>query len=162
MEVAAESMQTVRELFLIDPSHQNSVLRLSLASLTIDPELRFRVHRNLVGDDAGWAVAGTGFDLDKSTLEMLTSPPERVTWLHGKAPAEVKESDWGHRLRCLDFCDQGTTAFRQKHHKVQCTWLYTRPFDSLSAALACDVPLRSSAVDMLAATQNDNYDWKTM
>ena len=160
--VSPDSMMTVREMFLIEPSLQGNVLWLSLASLTIDPELRFRIHRNFVGEDAGWAVAASGFDLDKNTLEMLTCPPGRVTWRPGEAPPVVKESDWGHRLRCLDFRDAGHAPFRQLCRNEICNSLYTRPFDSLSAALACDDLLREAAVAMLAATQEDNLDWKTM
>ena len=78
--------------------------------MSLDKEMRFRLHRALVSDGDGWAASGLGAHLGEDSIEILARAKEPTTWTETDWPqqAGVKAADWGHSLRCLSFVDGPT------------------------------------------------------
>ena len=80
MHVDPTAIEECRSLGLIGKDHQTEVLLLSLPSMSLNREMRFELHRAMVGDAVGWAATGKDAHLGNDSLETLISVGEPLTW----------------------------------------------------------------------------------
>ena len=74
MEVSAQSIAGLTDKSLLWTKPLGNVLWLSLRSLSLDKEMRFRLHRALLGyKQEEWPISALSSDLPKESLETLSS-----------------------------------------------------------------------------------------
>ena len=74
MEVSPQSIAGLTDKGLLWTKPLGNVLWLSLRSLSLDKEMRFRLHRALLGyKQDEWPISALGSDLPKESLETLSS-----------------------------------------------------------------------------------------
>ena len=129
--------------------------------MSIGKEMRFKFHRTLVGDAAGWAASGTGAQLFGSSLEVLRSVEEPLTWTEENWPHAqgVSRDEFGNSLRCLSFDDGDASDVFVEHAMRDDATKFQREFDDFARTLICEEPVRRTALVMRANTQDDDLDY---
>ena len=152
-------VEELKAAHLVNPELIGDSLFISMRSMSLDEEMRFKMHRALVGEATDWGIAGYGAQLYYESLETLVSD-KRITWTESTYPSAVDANEWGYSLRCLNFCDP-VTAYLVNHSETEVENVtFDRNFDDMSRILSCGEPLRSAAIAMRAATAQDNWDFK--
>ena len=74
MEVSPQSIAVLTDQSLLWTKPLGNVLWLSLRSLSLDREMRFRLHRALLGyKQEEWPISALSSDLLKESIETLSS-----------------------------------------------------------------------------------------
>ena len=111
MQVDPVSIKQCKDLGLIKPPVLTETLLLSLPSMSLNREMRWYLHRAMVGDSAGWAASGVDAHLGANSIETLTSVDEPMTWTKkdwSENHQEIETALWGNRLTSLSFTDDYT------------------------------------------------------
>ena len=104
MEVSPHSIADLISRKLLWAAPTGNVLWLSLRSLSLDKEMRFRLHRALLGHkQEEWPISALNSDLFKESIETLSSDNKFETFPRDHPPARVSERKYGLSLGCLDF-----------------------------------------------------------
>ena len=113
IEVTDESITRLKQLTLLTPNFQGRALTVSLRSLYLDAEMRFRVNRAFLGDADEYPVAGLYGNLASDSIETLTpvTDDQLRTWDPQRPPATVTESCFMHSLLCPTFEDEYTQKY---------------------------------------------------
>ena len=134
------------------------MLWLSLRSLSLDEEMRFRMHRALAGDPLTPLTCLNTCPAPDS-IETLASAEEPVTWTEKNWPhTGVTRETWGDSLTCASLKDKGTKAVLPAD-QFQCdSEAYEREFDFLSRAFVTEQPLQDATLVLHAHAASDNHD----
>ena len=136
MEVTPESLDKLKKAGAMDDSWTSTTLLLSIRSLTLGPESRFRLVRGILEGRAGYKFSASDFKCKNGSWEFLAEYVAPTTYDPRKPPTHLKPGECGHTMRCLSLRSKVEAQIYAHHPQKSKGESMICTFDPLSRAMA--------------------------